>query len=238
MTIVAPTERDAIRLLPDARVNLTPERYGVDFLWVTKPAGLVGVQRKAFPSDFIASVTDGRLAKEVGQMQRLDVKVLVLEGRPQWTTEGELVAAYGQRWTVQSHRSFLWSMRAAGVWVDWTDDVDDTVAYVRQMEEWSRKAKHQSLMRRPMGGRDGWGVASNRLFQEHLLMGLPDVGPELAGRIIDTLGMPFGWRVEEADLLRVHGIGKTRARKMMKALEVIEAVGPGAESVSKIGQAS
>lgn len=232
MTILAPTERDLHRLLPHHPVNLTPERFGVDVIWASKPSGLVGVQRKAFPSDFIASVTDGRLAKEVAQMARLDVAVLVLEGRATWTTEGELVASYGQRWTRRSHRAFLWSMRAANVWVDWTDDPSDTAGFITDLEAWSRKAKHNSLMRRP-GARDGWGTASNRQWQEHLLMGLPDVGPELAARIIDTLGMPFGWRVTEHDLLHVHGIGKVKARRLMKCIDSLDV-----DPVSNVGQAS
>lgn len=223
--LIAPTEAQHPPLRALGRISTTPERCGVDFLWAAKSVGTIGVQRKAFPSDFLSSVDDGRLAKEVAQMRVLDVRVLVVEGRGTWTMDGNLVSRWGQTWTRDQHRSFLWSMRAAGVWVEWSEDVEDTAAVIRGLEKWSRKAKHTSLMRRP-GAKGAWGKPTTREFQLHVLMSLPDVGPELAERILDTLGMPFGWRVGEEDLRRVHGVGKVKARRIYECMEraVVEGI--------------
>lgn len=211
--MVAPTEPAPFRAL--GPVKATPERYGVDFLWGS-PLGLMGVQRKEFPGDFLASVTDGRLAKEVGQMRGLDVRVLVLEGRPTWTIEGELVTGFGQPWSKVAHRRYLCSLQAEGVWVLTTDNVDDTVSALCDLEAWSRKPEHRALHTRPGPKRDRWGVVTSRAYQMHLVQGIDGVGPELAERIIDTLGMPFGLRVTEEDLLSVHGVGKKKARQIVK----------------------
>lgn len=218
--LIAPTEAQHPALRALGRVSSTPERCGVDFLFATRATGTVGIQRKAFPADFLASINDGRLSKEVAQMQVLDVRVLLVEGRGTWTTDGKLIARWGQHWTRAQHRSFLWSMRAAGVWVEWSDDVEDTARVVRGLETWARKAKHTSLARRP-GAKGAWGKPTNREYLIHLVMGLPGVGPELAERIVDTLGMPFGWAVTVDDLVRVHGIGRKKAEQIYACLEPV-----------------
>lgn len=214
--IVAPTEDARLKALGTS-VSMVPERFGVDVLWAAKGIGTIGVQRKEFPGDFLASVTDGRLAKEVAQMQALDMRVLVLEGRGNWTVDGELITSWGQPWNRDQHRAYLWSIRSRGIWVEWSDDLEDTIHVVRRLEAWSKKVKHQSLNNRP-GPKGLWGRPTTREYQVHFLSGLPDVGAELAARILDTLGMPVQWNVGEEDLLRVHGIGKVKARKLYAAL--------------------
>lgn|SRR5690606_18263517 len=213
--IVAPTEPAVIREA-GTRVSTLPERYGVDVLWGSATSGLVGVQRKEFPGDFLASVVDGRLAKEVAQMRGLDIRVLVLEGRATWTTEGQLVTSWGQAWTKTAHRRYLCSLAAEGVWVFSTDNVDDTVTFLRDLHAWTRKPEHRALRTRPGAKRDRWGRVSSRAYQLHLIQGIDGVGPELAERILDTIGMPFGLRVTEEDLLRVHGIGPRTARRIVE----------------------
>lgn len=221
MTIVAPTEPAQLKAL--GRVSLTPERFGADVLFASR-LGTVGVQRKAMPGDFLASVTDGRLSKEVSQLQTLDLRVLVLEGRPTWTVDGELVNPWGQTWTRSQHRRFLWSMRLSGVWVEWSDDVRDTCAVIEDLRAWTAKAKHGSLMRRP-GVKGAWGKPTSREWQTHLLESFDGVGADLAGRIIDKFGgAPLAWTVGVDDLMRVHGVGKVKARRMVGALEKTDKV--------------
>lgn len=215
MTLVAPSEPPLLKTL--GRVSQRPEHFGSDVLWASAPVGTVGVQRKTV-QDFLASVTDGRLSKEVSQLQVLDLRVLIIEGRPTWTVDGELVNTYGQRWTRSQHRRFLWSMRASGVWVDWSDDLADTVGMVRDLEEWTRKAKHGSLMRRP-GAKGAWGKATTREWGVHFLQGFDGIGADTAGAIWDRFGgLPLAWQVDERELMRVHGVGKVRAHKMVESL--------------------
>lgn len=221
--LVSSTESPLFRAL--GRSTTTPERYGVDALWLCR-MGMVGVQRKEI-ADFLASVTDGRLSKEVGQMQSLDVKVLVLEGRPQWTVDGVLLNEWGQAWTKQQHRAFLWSMRMAGVWVEWSESLPDTIEVVKELEHWSKKAKHQSLMRRTGPAKGAWGKRGNRAWAIHLLEGFDGIGPTQAERILDAFdgAVPLAWTVDERELLQVPGLGKVKVQKMVDAIGVIRDVG-------------
>ena len=106
---VAGSEPSILRDLAGSVTN-EPEQFGVDFMWRTDhDNALWGVQRKEI-SDLIASIPDGRLGMELQQGQRLDYPVLLIEGRPQWTSDGRLVKTFGQDFTRQQYQSLLMSI--------------------------------------------------------------------------------------------------------------------------------
>lgn len=220
--IVAPTEPAALKAL--GTVSLLPEAFGVDVIWHAKGGGLAGVQRKEV-GDLIASVRDGRLGKELAQMQRLKHRMLVVEGRVEWTTDRKLMRGWSD-FTEAQWRGVMWTVQNRGCWIVATADVPDTVRCVVQWAAWLAKDRHSGL--RTRGGIEkgdgGWGRPGNRDFEVHLLMGLPGVGGETAERMLDTFGvLPIKWRdgiVDGVgDLERVVGVGKKKAKKMWEALE-------------------
>lgn len=213
--LIAPTERPPITSL--GATSSLPEKWGADIIFPAH-GKFVGIQRKEF-SDLIASVRDGRLAKEIAQMQRLGMAVLIVEGRPRWTTDGYLVSNWGKGWSKKEFRGLLCSVQQAGVWVMVTEDANDTVVACKDLEHWALKDKHQSLMRRP-GPVSVWGKASHHDFASHVLQGLPGLGPEMADRIIKHFGkLPIGWTVEQEEMLQVPGVGKKRVEQWWAALD-------------------
>ena len=219
---VSPTEPPVFVDTLDWITSSVPENYGADFLW-NSPLGLVGVQRKEFPGDFLASVQDGRLGGEAfGKMAQLQVAVLLLEGRDRWTTEGYLMSSgkYHQSWTRTQHRNFLASTQLRGVHVQWSDDKFDTVSFLRDLYAWSQKPRHAATTHRitPEGS---WGHVSNRDFQVHVLSSLPGISIVLASAMIDTLGFPLGLRVTREQLMTVPGIAAGRADKIIKTFEKV-----------------
>lgn len=215
--LISPTDRDLHTL---GKVSSLPEKWGCDVLMRTGDKW-IGVQRKAV-SDFISSVQDGRLAKEVQQMSacgRLDVKVLLIEGEPKWTIDGVYMSnGYGSQWTMAQHRGMLWSVMLRGIWVDSTHNINETRVWLRMFEQWCAKDKHSALDRRPAAF-GAWGKPDSREYGVHLLQGLPNVGPELAGRIYDEFGgVPWGWTVTMEQLMSVKGIGKKKANELLGTL--------------------
>jgi ERCC4-type nuclease len=177
-----------------------------------------GIQRKEL-KDLLASLQDGRLSRELMMMKRCGEAKLLIEGRPHWTQDGELVLnQWSQRFTISQMRGLIWSVQSQGVGTLHTTGLQDTIETVRGYERWLLKDKHHSLLRRP-GPVSVWGRPENRDYAMHLVQGIPGVGPELAGRIVDKFGVPFGWKVSEEDLLLVPGIGKKKARMLMRALD-------------------
>lgn len=210
---ISPTEPSAIKLL--GTVSSLPERYGADVLLLT-PLGTVGVQRKEC-TDLVKSVHDGRLAKEVAQLQALSIAILIVEGKWRWTVDGQSLTARG--WSRASHRGLMLSLQSSGLWVEYTDGLDDTIAFISQLEKWATKPRHVSTRTRPNPS-SSWGKAGSRDWGVHLLQSFDGIGADIAGRIYDEFGgVPLRWSVTAEDLLTVPGIGKKRAATLMEALD-------------------
>lgn len=212
--LISATEPPALRKL--GTVSMAPERYGCDLLFAARGRWF-GVQRKEF-KDLLASMRDGRIGQQVAMMDGLEQAMVVVEGlgSAKWSADGMLLDGYAKVTRAQI-RALLWSVRDRGIWVDYTDGLQDTIALVEAFEAWCKKPEHKSLATRP-GPVGAWGKATNREWQMHLLQGLPGVGVELAGRILDEVGMPLGWTVEEGELMKVQGLGKGKVEKMMAAV--------------------
>jgi len=217
--LVSPAEPKRLRRVGET--SFAPEEFGADFLIVGE-AGTVGVQRKAFPGDLLSSVGDGRLHTVVMRLKSLTFPVVVLEGQGQWTTDGVLLNAHGHREFKRSTlRAMEWSLMSAGIPVQWTDSIGDTIEFIEALAAWWGKETHSGFMARPGPGRaDEFGTpTSEREWAQHLLQGFDGVGPELAGRIFDEFKrIPLRWDVTAAELGAVHGLGPKRLASLMGAV--------------------
>lgn len=212
--IVAPTEPEMLRRMATTVGTWGETRFGADVVWRVH-GRWIGVQRKEV-ADLIASVQDGRLGQNLSMMRGLDIGVLLVEGAPKFTVEGEMLAGgYGRGLTKAQWRGVLWSAAHEGLWVDHTASVRDTCEWVGQFHAWTAKDKHGGLLKRN-GPIVAWGKPGNDDFAKHLLMGLPGVGPEMAGRIVERFGgVPWKWTVSREELLTVEGIGPKTADRIM-----------------------
>lgn len=213
---VSPAEPKAFKHLGAS--SLITESYGVDFLW-DSALGMVGVQRKQFPSDFLASMHDGRLNVEYAQMKELSMAVLMIEGTPHWTTEGRLIRGRNDKrngWTKSQHRNYLHSVQLRGIHVVYTDNVTDSIQYLMDLSVWTNKVDHHSLDTRPGPSGSGWARVTNRDYQVHLLTSLPNVGPKTAKAILDVVGMPFLLTATREELMAVPGVGAKMADRIIK----------------------
>lgn len=214
MLNVAPTEPPSLRALGD--VTSMPEKYGADVIF-SAHGMFGGVQRKEF-SDLIASVVDGRLTREVILMQELEWRLLIVEGRPNWTTDGLWLREYGQAsWSKAQVRGLLWSIAAKDIWVTTTDNLTDTIETVTQFVAWCRKEQHNSLDRRPSAS-SPFGRVTERDRQIYMLQSLDHVGPILASQIIDKFGLPFKWRITWEDLLSMPRVKEKKAEAIWRQM--------------------
>jgi len=208
---VSPTEP---KLLRDIGItSSTPEKYGVDFLFASS-VGLVGIQRKEL-KDLVASLRDGRLGREMSLMKHLDLAVLLIEGEPRWSEDGYLLNA--RSFTREQMNGVLFSVQMTGVWYLKSEGLSSTARLVKSLQGWLSKHRHGGFSQRPKPVSE-WGTLTNRDWAVHLLQGFPGIGAETAGAIYDELGVCMGWTVTEKELMKVKGVGKVRARKMMEAL--------------------
>lgn len=213
--LISSTEPPSLRAL--GRVSTFPEAHGVD-IWFIANKCKVGIQRKEV-KDLIASLEDGRLAKEIMQMTNLDYRILIVEGELRFTNDGVLLGRdYGTRWTHAQLMGALWSVQSKGLWVLWTKNLSDTIGYVKLLEKWFSKSRHDSLERRT-GPTSIWGTTpTSEEYGSYVLQSLPGVGPEIARRIYKMYGLPFNWTITKEDLMKVEGIGKKKAEAMIRAI--------------------
>ncbi len=212
---VSPTEP-----IPFSRLGQTssiPEKYGVDFFWVGN-ARTWGIQRKRFPDDFLASLLhDGRLAKELSQMQQLDHGIILLEGLGTWSDDGFLL---DQKFHIgQLYGWMLSCFFEMNLPVFRVRTQRDALFFIDRMEAWSKRKSHWSLHRRPKAKANMWGQKGNYEWGIHLLQSFEGIGPAAAEGIYNHFGhVPLKWTVTEDDLMEVPGIGKKKARDLLDSL--------------------
>lgn len=221
--LVSPAEPKVLRRLGET--SFAVEEYGADFLIVGE-AGIVGLQRKQFPGDFLSSVTNGRLHTVVMKLTATTFPLVLLEGRPQWTQDGNLLHSYGPGLKRSTLRAMEWSLISAGIGVQWSDDLADTVAHIQSLMKWWAKDSHDGFSTRPGIARaNEFGKpTSQRDFAMHVLQGFNGVGPLLAGRIYDKFErLPLQWDVTKVELGAVHGLGPKRLKALIDSIPAKEA---------------
>lgn len=209
----SPTEHHAA--FKEWRTSSLPETMGADFLFSIPELGFVGIQRKEI-KDLVASIRDGRLAKEIGQLEQCSMKVLIIEGKQRWTRDGESLLASG--WSVTQLNGMLFSLFLKNFLVLQTEDAFHTSECVLQLKTYLMKpGSHSSLDHRPKS-KGAWGKPTSREFGIHILQSFPGIGVDLAGRIYDTYGLPLRWTVDEIELAQIERIGVKKALQIIACL--------------------
>lgn len=196
-----------------------------DFQLVTN-RGIVARERKVFPSDFLASIGDGRLARECASMRDVSqFPGVILEGKPFYSREGFLRdGKRDTRWTKVAIDNILRSIKyVEGCDIDWTDSIQDTVNCLRETQEYFDKAKHLSLRMRPRIESDWW-LPSYEERYIYFLQGLPGIKVNRARAIAKVYSSPTAllsaiYDIELSEtqidkLVGIHGIGKSLATRI------------------------
>jgi len=211
---ISPSEPTEIKRL--GRTSPKPEKHGVDIYWFNN--GLkFGIQRKQFPGDFLSSLYDERLYKEMAQMKTLDRAMLIVEGFGRWTDSGHLIdrRRFSKRQMFNLINSIAYEH---GVPVTRVRNIDETVQAITAFYAWSEKTEHSALEKRPNPA-GMWGTADSREWQLHLMQSFDGIGPKQAARIVDHFGkVPLKLAVSPEELRKVQGVGKVTVDKILKAL--------------------
>jgi ERCC4-type nuclease len=216
--LVSPTEPQRLRDI--GKVSSEPERHGCDFM-ILAGKHRIGVQRKQFPNDFVASLADGRLYTQLNMMGGMRQVLLVLEGFGKWSADGELVSNDHVSISLSQVHGVLFSlMFEYGVPSIWVRNMPATVTLLETLQHWAEKKKHSSLKRRPGPARNAWGQLGDKGFGMHVLQSFPGVGPDTAEKMLDANGgfVPLVWTMTYEEMLQVDGIGKVTAKRLQEAL--------------------
>lgn len=212
--LVSPAERPPFNTI--GTVSSIPERYGADFLFFSPHIGRIGVQRKTIP-DLIASLHDGRLAKEIPQLQTLDMGVVVIEGTLEWTSDECLYTQTASQLTKAQFLGICWSLFLNGLLPAFTCSQTETIRYLSLFSQWAQKERHTSLTSRSKtAAKNMYGTRESRDWQIHVMEGFPGIGYTRAATVVDFFGgLPLQWTGSLSD---VPGIGQKTAARLGKLL--------------------
>lgn len=226
--LLSPSETKLAELLEEeAIVSPLPEEKGADVLLYTD-SGLVGFQRKQVPNDFITSVTDGRFARALPLLTKnCTFYRLVNEGRfkywPDQTVHlgtlrnGKRIPSRFTKRHIHGMLNdieFVW-----GVHIHWTDDISDTVLYLKSVREFMSAKKHVGLYTRPKV-QGSWFVPTAREIELWILQSFPGIGASSADAIIQHFGgkIPLSWNCTFDELAQVPRVGRKKAMELWRAL--------------------
>ena len=235
----SPTERGAVirsltRLGKDIGVKVRssglPEPRGVDFMWMDEAGDFRGVQRKEL-HDFLASLDDGRLAKEIAQMNaHVTLPALVLEGRLTYANGSLVTNKWNRSVSYASMQRRLVTIANKGVSVFTTSEASQTAEWIIAFYQWTMSGSHETASHRPKPTND-WGKMTNRDWQIHMMQGIDGIGHKTAAAIIDTLGRcPIQVDATVEELMMVPGVGRATAAR------IIHSVNGKPEKVSRVAK--
>ena len=210
--LISPAERPVSFWAPLGKTSSVPEQLGVDFLTYSPTMGVVGIQRKEI-NDLVASLSDGRVAREVLQMKEsLDVGIWMIEGKPLFTSEGQLLSGHGD-FTADSFRGVMFSLQSQGFWLIRTDSAQESMTCLSHLDRWMVKPRHLGLNGVP-AAKGMLGAPSDMDWMVHLTQSLPGIGYTRARAVVDACGgLPFRLR-EDVDLAKVPGVGKVTKQRI------------------------
>lgn len=234
MRLVSPTEVDRKEfkglysyLKPGSMLSSIPEKCGADVVSMIRNQGMLAIQRKVYPDDFIASIQDGRMAKEVILIQKARFLVWVLEGEePMYTTDGNLMDPYLTRWTregLHNAEHSLWWVH--GIRPIHTKNMQGTADLILELEGYLSKGQHLGFMNRPKHyPTDSWGVVAPEDKASFFLQGFDRIGDKTAKAIFNHFGkrVPMRWDCTLEELMEVPGVGKSTAKKLLEEFDVRE----------------
>jgi len=239
--LLSPTENSLAGILKDEAItSIIPEQKGADVLIYSKQ-GLLGLQRKEVPHDFISSMTDGRMTRETTLLaQHCQYSRLVCEGKFKYYPDTTLVMDkhVKSQYSRKQVRGMLNDISLVkGIQIEYTDDIYDTVEYIRSIVEFTKSGKHLGLYTRP-SAKGAWYIPTTKDIWLWLLQSFPGVGPATADNIVRKFNgeIPLQWTCTLEELLSVPRLSKERAKEMYEALPSIRASTSMEDTTTRIDQ--
>jgi len=219
MILISPSEPGELRDALDATSSPLCEEKGADILAPTGK-GLLGIQRKEVPSDFLASLEDGRLTRELPLLSKgVDFPILLLEGMFMYDSDDCLrVGGYPTRYKRLGIKRLLRSaFYCHGVYVEHSGDLSETPTVVKELIDYFSH-EHTSLFTRPkLQGL--WGKPTPKEQISYFYQGLPGVGVVLAQTLTKIFPKPADLIAASLDDLKaIPQVGKQRAARIHRFL--------------------
>ena len=237
VTILVSGSGESSKLKSIGIVSPLPEKFSCDVVCLLPNRLTLLFQRKTVV-DFLASLNDGRLSKDLAKTEEDEFRYLIFEGEPKYDKEGFLLRPWRSRrgkvfpkptrFKREHLMKMLFSVRYThGVEVLHTKDLNDTILTIQMLAEYLSKETHLGFLQRPKI-RGEWGIPSGEERKLNFLQGLPGVGVKIAKGILAAGegNIPMQWVVTKEELMEIPFIGEAKGEKIWGFIPEWEPVGP------------
>lgn len=176
------------------------------------------IERKTV-SDLLSSMSSRRIYRQIrGLIQEADVPILLIEGFMSSYGSGKVRYRNGESgWRWVSIQNILLSFQLHGLKVIYSTNQDMTVRMLRSLESYFRKPDH-SVLDTPPEPLFTIGEPATRKVK--MLMCLPGIGEEMAGRLLDRFDTIEGIvSANKEEIEEVYGIGEKTADKILQVVK-------------------
>jgi len=201
---------------------------GFDIMLMTNN-GNVCIERKAVPGDLVASISDGRLGREILNMrEESKFNVVLLQGRMKFDKDGLLVipgrtkVKNPYRWNRKGLNNIrrTWEY-VEGCFTEYAQNSNDLVNVLNNIQDYFDKGKHLSMKSRPQI-QTNWFVPSRGEKVIYFYQGLPGVATIGAKKLYDKFPSPWDlYRASIEDIDDIPRIGIGLATKIHNFLRGI-----------------
>ena len=229
--IVSSNERKSVKREIAKRFELLEVYLPFDFLLYTR-RGPVAAERKKMPSDFIASVTDGRFSKECAAMREQSKWCfIILEGRCHYRKGQLVVGSKVTNWTEKAVRNLKRSLELVECChIIETKNTDETSIALEELAEYFDQQKHDSLRSRP-GVDSNWPVPLKRERYLYWIQGLPEIQASRAELLAEKFPRPQDlFLASKEDIQQVKGLGHYLSNRVWEFLHEGEEWAVGTKS--------
>lgn len=156
----------------------------VDYGWFTLGVKSL-TERKHIPGDLLASMSDGRLNREVQALleniEKGGKSYLLLEGHLECNSSGHILNPHKvSGWEIDKVSERIATIQTMGVQLLLSPSIQETALILVSQLRWEMKGDHKSLSIRPGPGKDSWNSRSYSNYIIWSYQGIPGVGADIA----------------------------------------------------------
>jgi len=184
-------------------------------------SGTVGIERKKLPGDFLTSVDDGRLRREIIAMRgECDHQLVLLHGVFRYDRHGQVLDGKRTlRWTRTGIRNIRRTIEwVEGCFIEQAEDDQELIDVIETLQKYLNEKHHFSLKGRP-GIQKTWVVPTMEERVIHFYDGIPDIAPVRAKALAARFPSPMElYEASAEDIATMSGFGKQSAIKIYNFL--------------------
>jgi ERCC4-type nuclease len=193
--------------------------------------GTIPIERKEVPNDFLASITDGRLIKEIIAMRQVsEFYIVLLHGEMIFDRDDNLVIPglvrsdrymkYRRQWSRKAIKNLIRSIAyAEGAFVEVAENDSRLVEVIEELQDYFNDRHHLSLRKRPSIQTD-WLIPTERESVRYFYAGIPGIKTMKSAMLEKKFPVPSDLlTASKDDIMSIDGFGESTANRICEFIQ-------------------